>query len=211
MKTPHGERGSEPPRPGPWSWVGLAFLFYGVLAAVAVAWRGFWAGAPVFFLTERAAEQGVRWFHDAGMGLLTAGLLIYLSHELVERTRSGEALARAMGAALGPLRLPHTTLLAILSGLGEEMLFRGALQPQVGLVVASLLFGLAHYVPRREFLIWTLFATAAGALLGALYIGTGNLLAPIVAHVTINAINLPFLIRRFGNGNPALPTDGVSR
>ena len=66
------------------------------------------------------------------------------------------------------------------------------------LVPASLVFGLAHFVPRREFLPWTGFAVAAGFLLGALFDATGNLVAPIVAHTTVNAVNLRFLSRAYG-------------
>jgi hypothetical protein len=60
----------------------------------------------------------------------------------------------------------------------------------VGLVPASLIFGLAHFVPRRELAPWCLFAIAAGLLLGGLYEWTGNLVAPVVAHAGINAVNL---------------------
>jgi hypothetical protein len=178
----------------------MAGLFYGVLAVVALAWRSGWMGEPIFFASAAGSERGVHWLADAGLGLFTAFLLVFLSRELVARTRSGEALARAMGRVLGALPVLHTTLLALMSGVAEELLFRGALQPQLGLVAASLLFGLAHFVPRREFLLWTAFAVVAGALFGALFIGTGNLLAPMVAHVTVNAVNLPHLARRYGRG-----------
>ena len=81
--------------------------------------------------------------------------------------------------------------------MAEEALFRGALQPQVGLLAASLLFGLAHFAPRRELLPWTVFSLAAGLLLGTLFEETGNLVAPVVAHAGINAVNLRWLSQRY--------------
>ncbi len=91
------------------------------------------------------------------------------------------------------------------SGLAEEMFFRGALQPQVGWLVASLLFGLLHFIPRRELLAWTGFALLVGSLFGALFLWTGNLVAPVVAHVLVNAVNLPMLIRDYGGGSSQQP------
>jgi hypothetical protein len=88
-------------------------------------------------------------------------------------------------------------LLACASGLAEEMFFRGALQPRVGFVMASLLFGLIHFVPRREFYPWTVFAVIVGFVFGWLFIATGNLVAPIVAHTVVNGINLPLLVRQY--------------
>jgi membrane protease YdiL (CAAX protease family) len=101
-----------------------------------------------------------------------------------------------LGAALGPLSTRDCLVLALLSGIAEEALFRAALQPDVGLVAASLLFGLAHLAPRRELAPWTLFAVAAGLLFGALFDATGNLVAPCVAHFLVNAINLRRLAPR---------------
>ena len=86
-----------------------------------------------------------------------------------------------------------TRRLALVSGAAEEALFRGALQPEVGLVIASLLFGLAHFAPRRDLAAWAPAAVIAGFVLGSLYAWTGNLIAPVVAHATVNAINLRWL------------------
>jgi membrane protease YdiL (CAAX protease family) len=77
------------------------------------------------------------------------------------------------------------------------MLFRGALQPAVGLVWASLIFGACHFLPRRELVAWSLFAALMGFAFGALYEWTGQLAAPIAAHALINGVNLPRLARRF--------------
>ncbi len=107
-------------------------------------------------------------------------------------------MGRFLGHVLGRIDWRRCLLLAALSGVAEETLFRGMLQPRVGLVAASLLFGLAHFVPRRELLPWTLMSIAAGFLLGWLFDTTGNLVAPVVAHAGINAVNLRFVSQRYG-------------
>jgi membrane protease YdiL (CAAX protease family) len=67
-------------------------------------------------------------------------------------------------------------------------------------VAASLIFGLVHFIPRRELLPWTGFSVAAGFLLGALFEATGNLAAPVVAHALVNGVNLTLLVRRYSTG-----------
>jgi len=136
---------------------------------------------------------------DPLLGAVAAALVIALS-ALLDRTEPGRRLGRALGALVGPLRIGHCLVLAAASGFAEEALFRGALQPEVGLVAASALFGLAHWAPRPELRLWTLFSVAAGLLLGTLYDATGNLVAPVVAHFGINAVNLRILARRYGGG-----------
>ena len=59
------------------------------------------------------------------------------------------------------------------AGLGEEWLFRGVLQPLVGLVAASVLFGLAH-VGGRTMLPFGVWASVMGLVLGGLAIVTGG-------------------------------------
>jgi hypothetical protein len=105
-----------------------------------------------------------------------------------------------MGSALGPLSVPDALLLASASGLAEELFFRGALQPVVGWVGASVLFGALHFVPRREFLPWTAFAIGAGLVFGWLVEWTGHLTAAVVAHTLVNGVNLPRLVREYGAG-----------
>ncbi len=80
---------------------------------------------------------------------------------------------------------------------------KGALQPRLGWFTASVVFGLAHYAPRRSLLPWTGFALLAGGLLGALFAATGNLVAPVTAHAAINAVNLRLLTRSIPPGRRA--------
>jgi membrane protease YdiL (CAAX protease family) len=176
-----------------------AAIAYSLLAAAALAWNA-WAGRPWAYLDPAAAEAGVRWGRDLGLGLVCAGAAIAVSHVLTTRTQWGAALGRELALALGPLTLAECAALAALSGFAEELFFRGALQPRLGWLAASVVFGLAHYPPRRRLWPWTGFAFVAGGMFGALFAATGNLAAPITAHAVINAVNLRLLTRDLDGG-----------
>ena len=174
----------------------LALLFYGALFGVALLWSGL-TGSSLFFASAGDAAAGVAPLRDLMAGLLAGMVAILISQELSRRTAWGEVLAQTLAAVLGRLSLLSCLGLALLSGVAEEAFFRGALQPRVGLFWASLLFGAAHLVPSRALLPWTAFSVLAGFVFGILFDATGNLLAPIAAHVLINAVNLHFLSTRY--------------
>jgi membrane protease YdiL (CAAX protease family) len=69
-------------------------------------------------------------------------------------------------------------------------------QPAWGWLAATLLFGLLHSGRGRELLLWTASALLAGAALGGLMAWRGNLLAPILCHVAVNAVQLHRLLVR---------------
>jgi membrane protease YdiL (CAAX protease family) len=139
---------------------------------------------------------------DVGSGLAAAALLVVVSRVFTRRTGAGRGLARSLAEALGPLSARAIAVLALTSGVAEELFFRGALQPSVGLITASVLFGLAHLVPTGPLALWSVFALAAGLLFGVLFEATGNLVAPVVAHVTVNAVNLHWLVKSFAVPDP---------
>jgi membrane protease YdiL (CAAX protease family) len=87
------------------------------------------------------------------------------------------------------LRATDIILLALLSGMSEELFFRGILQPVIGLTAASLVFGIVHCVTPA----YAAWAGGLGALLGAAYIATGNLIVPITIHATYNFVALVYL------------------
>lgn len=175
----------------------VAVLFYAALAAVAWVWRSGLGGEPLLYATRESATQGVDAVRDAACGLAVAAALVGLSRLLTRRSEAGRAMARELARVLGALRIGPIVVLALVSGIGEELFFRGALQPRVGLVPASLLFGLAHLLPSWPLVLWSGFAAVAGLLFGLLFDATGNLLAPVVAHVLVNALNLRWLVRRY--------------
>lgn len=191
----------------PKRFVRAALLFYAGVLAVAAGIAG-WTGHPLLYAQAAAAGAAgtggdpIQWLRDPLAGALAALGVIALSELLTRFTRWGEALARSLAQLLGPLSLRQCGALALASGVAEEALFRGALQPLLGYVGASLLFGLAHWVPRRELLPWVAFTFAAGFGLGWLYEATGNLVAPVVAHAGVNAVNLWRLAQRAPRPGP---------
>ncbi len=182
--------------PGP-NFVRSGLLFYGALAIAAVVWRAGFYHERIFLAPGTDPAAPIDWFRDVGLGIMVGLAIVVLSNLATRFTDWGENLSRAMAEALGPLSVADAVLLAFASGLAEEMFFRGALQPRAGFVMASLLFGLIHFVPRREFYPWTVFAVVVGFVFGWLFMATGNLVAPIVAHTVVNGINLPLLVRQY--------------
>lgn len=82
-------------------------------------------------------------------------------------------------------------LLPLVSGLTEEVFFRGFLQPRLGLLPASLLFGLVHI--GYGTILQVVAPVILGLLFGALYQRTRTLWAPIAAHSSFNFFQLLLL------------------
>jgi uncharacterized protein len=172
--------------------VRFAAIFYGSLTVAAVLWSGLRGLDPRFFghsIALSALLGALSAIATVSFGLLAYRLLPVL-REIAEEL-SPRLVDRANRSSL--------VLVAVFSGVGEETFFRGALQQEFGLVVASLVFGLVHVGPDRRYLVWTAWAVLAGFLFGALYEITGGLLAPILAHSAHNAATL-LLWRRSRKG-----------
>jgi hypothetical protein len=189
-------------------WIPVAVGFYVLLGGIAWVWSAL-GGESVVYASPAAASRGVRPFTDGLSGALAGVALVVASRGLASRSGAGRELATRLAEAVGPLTGRQALALALVSGLGEELFFRGALQPRVGLVAASLLFGLAHLVPAWPLVLWSLFAAGAGLVFGALFAATGNLLAPCLAHALVNALNLRWLaVSRDGTGPTCRPRSG---
>lgn len=163
--------------------LGSAALFYGALVLVA--------GAIGALLGRNVFEPGGPLALALSLGAATSAATVALG---VVAYRAFPVL-RNLSEEIAPLvvdgaRGRDLVLLALLSGVGEEALFRGALQPEIGIVAASLLFGALHIGPDRRYLAWTAWAVGAGFLFGALYEWTGGILAPALAHALHNAATL---------------------
>ena len=83
------------------------------------------------------------------------------------------------------ITLPFAFALAALSSVAEELFFRGALMPLIGVWGQALVFGLLHPMPRRAW-IYMVFTFAAGVCFGYATLLTGSLIPAIAAHFVIN-------------------------
>lgn len=182
---------------GPASFVRAALFFYGAMGCVALLWRMWTPGQSILHPTPAAEAAALGWGPAIAWGVVIGLGSIGVSELLTRWTDLGDALADLLGESMAGIGRGDALLLALASGVAEEMFFRGALQPAVGIFWASVLFGACHFLPRRELALWSLYAVVTGFVLGWLYNWTGHLAAPIAAHVVVNGINLPRLARRF--------------
>jgi len=191
----------EPPGANPAGFVRAALIFYGVMGCGALFWRMSSPGESIFHPATNV-EPAFGVVAAIGLGALVGLLAVGLSEVLTRFTELGESLADVLGEGLAGIGRADALLLALASGIAEEMFFRGALQPAVGIFWASIVFGACHFLPRRELALWSVYAVGMGFAFGGLYEWTGQLLAPIAAHVVVNGINLPRLARRAEERSP---------
>ncbi len=127
--------------------------------------------------------------------LLLAGLEALFRRLLPASFGEAERLHGELGRALKTSGLgpPALLLLALLSGVAEEVFFRGFLQSLLllklgtpAVLLQAFLFALLHPAPKAAW-AYTLYTGVAGLLFGLAYLLTGSLLPGILAHTLHNA------------------------
>jgi membrane protease YdiL (CAAX protease family) len=202
--------------------VGLAIAIEGGL--VALAWLVGW------LLDHRPLERfafslwAVLWGLAAVVPML-AGFFAAVRWPVGPLRGIKDFTDRVIRPLMYPCSLIDLAGIALLAGLGEEMLFRGVLQeafhgwlsgwdvlldqPVLAAVLAvagaALLFGILHAVTPA----YAVLAAVVGAYLGCLYLLTGNLMAPIVAHALYDFVALVYLTRGPGSDLPPEPEEGA--
>ncbi|HEY9734391.1 MAG TPA: tetratricopeptide repeat protein [Drouetiella sp.] len=120
-----------------------------------------------------------------------AGGIVLTAYNLVSniylKNRGWNKLSRPLWS------LPPVLAAAFVAPLSEEIVFRGVLQNEMGILVASLAFTLAHL---RQVSYWNLLLSKlpTGLILGGLLLATHNIWTCIIAH-TLN--NCWFMFRSY--------------
>lgn len=170
-------------------------MAYAVLAAAVSAGSIWWRGElPLRFASPWLVLSP--WLAHAYSCLLGGALgmlMVFLSRVSVNHFRWARHLHRELRPVATQLTPGDIWLLAGLSALGEELLFRGLLQPTIGLWGQAVVFGLLHQIAGPSRWIWVSWAAIVGLLFGLLFQLTGSLCGPILAHALINGLNLSFL------------------
>lgn len=178
---------------------GRASVAYALVALAALA-------VGHAFERESLLAYQARWLPLTGaeahafsalLGAAFAGVIVVGTRVLVVNTEWAKALHRDLRPLTEGLDGLGIVVVAGMSAVAEELVFRGLLMPWLGswgLVTQAALFGLVHAQlsgPSRW--VWVSWASLVGLALGAMFALTGSLLGPIVAHALINGLNLLYL------------------
>jgi membrane protease YdiL (CAAX protease family) len=120
-------------------------------------------------------------------GAITAVIFVFCTRIWAQRSAKGRALARELSAKAEQMPMRQIIFVSASASLTEEIFFRGALVPTCGVVLASLAFGLLHL---RSGVAWAALAAIFGAALGIVFMASGNLVGPLLAHFAVDAIAL---------------------
>ena len=127
---------------------------------------------------------------DVLLGILIASLVIWISRYLSTHAQWSQKINQDFAEIFKDMPKYYLSMLAIMSAVCEEIIFRGFLQSYWGLFWTSLAFGALHIPMQRHHWPWTISALIMGFVFGACYEWRATITAPLVAHFTINYFNL---------------------
>ena len=163
----------------------LALIFYSIMFIASLMWVYF---SDISF--SFSFNKPVTFIMSCLLSFIIVSGTIYYSIYTKNKFKWAARLEESISKVLGHLDKHTIIVLALLSAIGEEFFFRGAVQAEFGYIFASLIFGSIHFIPQKTFIPWTIFAIVMGFILGWLYIYSENLLFPMITHGGINYINL---------------------
>jgi membrane protease YdiL (CAAX protease family) len=173
---------------------GVIVGLYGALGGLAIVWGAVRGHANVYTLPSTPLSP-LKLALGPVLGVALGLAVVFLSRFATHRLEWARVLHREFHAVVHELNSREIFLLAIFSSLGEELFFRGALLPHLGLIPSSVLFAALHVRPQLRFLPWTLMSLIVGLMMGVMFQMLGNLGGPIAAHFTINLLNLSYIAR----------------
>ncbi len=151
-------------------------------------------GAPPFTMTPWLPLRPPRdVLYSLALGVCLGALVAIGTRFCVPRFSWAKNLHRELRPLTRGLSSFGIVGLAATSSLGEELLFRGLLQPWLGLWLQALLFGVLHQLTGPSRWVWAGWATLVGLAFGAIFALTGSVVGPLVAHALINGLNLTYL------------------
>jgi membrane protease YdiL (CAAX protease family) len=139
-----------------------------------------------------------------GIGLLVGTAMGFFAHWITE-TKLLRPATQKYSRLLGSLQLNtiDKILISVCAGFGEELLFRGAIQPFWGIIITAVFFVAIHgYIDLKDWrisiygLIMTVFIGVLGYLTEALGIWTA-----VIAHTMIDIV----LLMRMKDAGPSIP------
>lgn len=173
-----------------------------VVEAILLLTATFWSQVGEVYLIPAFRCHRVFVLYGIMGGLLTASssfILLWLARTYGETNKWLGTLKTIVLDEVAPLFSQFTPadiiMVAAASGFCEEVFFRGVIQEQSGVFIASAFFGIFHCPSFRHF-PYGVWAFCAGVFLGFLRDYTGSVWPPIIAHALSNFVVLLYL--RYG-------------
>lgn len=194
LGQPHLNMDGDSTRPDPIRFTLVVELSLGLAGIVAGFFTGHWPIRPAFPTSVDLGFGTIAALPMIGFFFLTT-LLPWKAFREIER-----AIDSGLPSLVGDFACWRLLLVAIAAGLGEELLFRGFLQQllttyigtHLGVLMASLAFGLCHYLSN----IYLLVAFAMGCYFGWLFKASASIWVPVTAHAVYDFIGLLWYANR---------------
>lgn len=171
----------------------MALVVYGLLCVVTIGISVLRGKSPVDTDSWLDLPDWSRHLVSVMAGAVLAALTVRASRWFVKRWGWARMLHSDLRPAVRDAGDTTIWILGLASGIAEELFFRGLLTPVIGLFLSSLAFGALHRLRGKVGFVWASWAFVMGLLFGVLFLVTGSLLGSILAHATINVMNLRFL------------------
>ncbi len=158
------------------------------LIAAVLMWLVAWQVGGTAQLTGRlkSVEAAIGVGVMAGLACMVCNFLIDRALRIGFSQRYASRFEKFALDVIGRMRPLDALAGGLMAGVGEEPLFRGVLiplcdPPVIGILVSAVVFGLAHYL-RREYFGFLIWGMGEGLVFGSLFVLTGSLLVPAIAH-----------------------------
>ncbi len=176
-----------------------------VLAAIFFVWQWYHGLAlfPVMPSSVHLLEGAVH------AGVLFAVNIFVLS-VIVRRSREDSSFRHFIDCVVHPLAAELSLLAALVvsvfAGIGEELFFRGVLQSELGLLVASVLFAVLHFgTALKRYPVVVCFYFLIGLYIGVVFEENGSLWTVILMHALYDFLALVYLRFCYSPVSASLP------
>ncbi len=171
-----------------------AFIILGLGIMLSVFfgdWLGDW--------TPAGKLGALVWPAGVALGAAIYALSYLLSTSPRLLTASMKELLQTLHNLFQNLTWPQIVILSLLAGIGEELLIRGVLQswltgvttPAAGIIAASLIFGLLHYMTKT----YVLLTFVLGLMFGVAFHLSDSILLVMVAHTVYDIFAFAMIVK----------------
>jgi len=153
-------------------------------------------------------QDSWRWFGELGWAAIPYGILLGAVFYLIgfaasctrwTRTRSMNELLATLHQLFHNFTWPQIFMVSLLAGIGEEWLIRAVLQgylvdsfgPTTGVIAASLIFGLLHFMTKTYVLLTFLL----GTLFGLAFYLSNSLILVMIAHAVYDIFAFAMIVK----------------